>query len=254
LLPPASNGNADPNTNGSASDAGRSSVRAASLAEARPLLGHRGCRFLIAYPEIVELQARAILEAAAETGAATGRLVEPEIIVPQVMMRSELDHVRAAIETTARQVKANGHAVTYRIGTTIEVPRAALRAEEIAAAADFFSFATGSLTETTYGLSWKDAAGTIGAYQDLGLIDSDPFATIDADGVGALIRIGAGNGRKAKPDLRLGLCGEHGADPASIRFFDAAGLDYVSCPAARVPVARLAAAQAALATAQARGA
>jgi pyruvate,orthophosphate dikinase len=225
--------------------------RLIALTESNPMLGHRGCRLLITYPEIAEMQTRAILEAAAEAAKATGEPVTPEIMVPLVGMRSELDHVKATINSTAEKLKnANGATVGYTVGTMIELPRAALRAQEIAEGADFFSFGTNDLTQTTFGISRDDAAGFIGPYQEMGLIEKDPFMTLDADGVGVLVRVGANEGRRAKPELKLGICGEHGGDPASIRFCDAVGLDYVSCSPFRVPIARLAAAQAALAAAQ----
>jgi len=224
--------------------------RVIALTESNPMLGHRGCRLLITYPEIAEMQTRAILEAAAEAAKATGEPVTPEIMVPLVGMRSELDHVRATIERTAADLAANGTAVEYTVGTMIELPRAALRAQEIAEGADFFSFGTNDLTQTTFGISRDDAHGFIGPYLGLGLIEKDPFVTLDPDGVGVLVRVAANEGRKARPGLKLGICGEHGGDPASIRFCDAIGLDYVSCSPFRVPIARLAAAQAALHSAQ----
>lgn len=221
--------------------------RVISLTESNPMLGHRGCRLLITYPEVAEMQARAILEAAAEAARQTGEPVTPEIMVPLVGMRTELDNVRATIDQTAKSLPAeSGGAVRYSVGTMIELPRAALRAQEIAEGADFFSFGTNDLTQTTFGISRDDAAGFIGDYQQRGIIEKDPFATLDVDGVGVLVRVAANEGRKAKPELKLGICGEHGGDPASIRFCDAIGLDYVSCSPFRVPIARLAAAQAAL--------
>ncbi len=226
--------------------------RVIALTESNPMLGHRGCRLLITYPEITEMQTRAILEAAAEAAARTGEAVTPEIMVPLVGMRAELDQVRATIDATAKTLAPdNGGAVKYSVGTMIELPRAALRAQEIAEGADFFSFGTNDLTQTTFGISRDDAAGFIGAYQERGIIDADPFATLDIEGVGVLVRVAANEGRKARPDLKLGICGEHGGDPASIRFCEAIGLDYVSCSPFRVPIARLAAAQASLTSAQA---
>ena len=225
--------------------------RLIALHESNPMLGHRGCRLLVTYPEIAEMQARAILEAAGEAAKITGEPVTPEIMVPLVGMRSELDFVRAAIDSTAEKLKAaNGAAVEYTVGTMIELPRAALRAQEIAEGADFFSFGTNDLTQTTFGISRDDAAAFMGPYLELGLIDKDPFMSLDPDGVGVLVRVGANEGRKARPELKLGICGEHGGDPASIRFCDAVGLHYVSCSPFRVPIARLAAAQAALSSAQ----
>jgi pyruvate,orthophosphate dikinase len=226
---------------------GRLRERLIALTESNPMLGHRGCRLLISYPEITEMQTRAILEAAAEAAQRTGEPVTPEIMVPLVGMKSELDFVKATIDRTAEELRrANGATVEYTVGTMIELPRAALRAQEVAESADFFSFGTNDLTQTTFGISRDDAAGFIGAYQELGLIDKDPFATLDSEGVGVLVRVAANEGRKARPELKLGICGEHGGDPASIQFCDAVGLDYVSCSPFRVPIARLAAAQAAL--------
>jgi pyruvate, orthophosphate dikinase len=225
--------------------------RLIALTESNPMLGHRGCRLLITYPEIAEMQTRAILEAAAEAAEATGEPVAPEIMVPLVGMKSELDHVKRTIDAAAEMLRReNGGVVDYVVGTMIELPRAALRAQEIAESADFFSFGTNDLTQTTFGISRDDAAGFIGPYQALGLIEKDPFITLDTEGVGVLVRVGANEGRKTKPELKLGICGEHGGDPASIRFCDAVGLDYVSCSPFRVPIARLAAAQAALQSAQ----
>jgi pyruvate,orthophosphate dikinase len=224
--------------------------RVTALTEVNPMLGHRGCRLLITYPEIAEMQTRAILEAAAEAAGRTGEPVEPEIMVPLVGMKSELDRVKATIEATAEKLRANGGAVQHTIGTMIELPRAALRAQEIAESADFFSFGTNDLTQTTFGISRDDAAAFIGPYQELGLVEKDPFMTLDTEGVGVLVRVAANEGRKAKPELKLGICGEHGGDPASIQFCEAIALDYVSCSPFRVPIARLAAAQAALAVGQ----
>jgi pyruvate,orthophosphate dikinase len=225
--------------------------RLIALTESNPMLGHRGCRLLVTYPEIAEMQTRAILEAAVEAAKKTGEPVAPEIMVPLVGMRSELDNVKATIDRTAEAVrKQNGGSIEYTVGTMIELPRAALRAQEIAEVADFFSFGTNDLTQTTFGISRDDAAGFIGPYQEMGLIEKDPFITIDTEGVGVLVRVAASEGRKARPELKLGICGEHGGDPASIRFCDSVGLDYVSCSPFRVPIARLAAAQAALQAAQ----
>jgi pyruvate,orthophosphate dikinase len=228
--------------------------RLIALTESNPMLGHRGCRLLITYPEIAEMQTRAILEAAAEAAKATGAPVAPEIMVPLVGMKSELDHVKATIDSTAQKLRSNGAAVDYTVGTMIELPRAALRAQEIAETADFFSFGTNDLTQTTFGISRDDAAGFIAPYQEMGLIEKDPFITLDTDGVGVLLRVGTNEGRRTKPELKVGICGEHGGDPASIHFCDAVGLDYVSCSPYRVPIARLAAAQAALAGAQSQAA
>ncbi len=215
--------------------------RALRLHEANPMLGHRGCRLGITWPEIYEMQARAIFEAAAETGAA------PEIMVPLVAVGAELERIKAVIDKTAETVAAEtGAALDYTVGTMIELPRAALRAAEIACAAEFFSFGTNDLTQTAFGISRDDAGSFLGAYRDSGILASDPFETLDIDGVGELVRIAAERGRGARPDLKLGICGEHGGDPASVAFCHEIGLDYVSCSPYRVPIARLAAAQAAL--------
>ena len=217
--------------------------RAAALAEANPMLGHRGCRLGIVWPEIYEMQARAVFEAALSVEEAP----IPEIMVPLVATRAELEIVRALVEETARAVFAEqGKAVDYLVGTMIELPRAALRAGEIAAAADFFSFGTNDLTQTALGLSRDDAGKFLPVYVEKGIFARDPFVSLDIEGVGELISIAAERGRAARPGLKLGICGEHGGDPASIAFCEAAGLDYVSASPYRVPIARLAAAQAAL--------
>ena len=221
-------------------------ARAIQLAEANPMLGHRGCRLGITYPEIYEMQARAIFEAALDAEKEHGR-VELEIMIPLVGFKTELDMLAARIKAVAAEVaEERGRRPAYRIGTMIELPRAALRAGEIAESAEFFSFGTNDLTQTTLGLSRDDAGKFLGDYLSRGLIERDPFVTLDAAGVGELVRIAAGRGREVRPNLKLGICGEHGGDPESIRFCEEAGLDYVSCSPYRVPVARLAAAQAAL--------
>jgi pyruvate,orthophosphate dikinase len=222
--------------------------RAAALQEANPMLGHRGCRLAITYPEITEMQARAIFEAAVAVVAETGEKVEPEIMVPLIATRKEFDILKEIIDRVGREVMTKaGIAVPYLVGTMIELPRAALRAGEIAESALFFSFGTNDLTQTVYGLSRDDSASFLGTYQKLGIFERDPFVTLDAVGVGELVRLAADRGRAARPGLKLGICGEHGGDPASIRFCEAVGLDYVSCSPYRVPIARLAAAQAVLA-------
>jgi len=221
--------------------------RAHTLEEFNPMLGHRGCRLLVSYPEIAEMQARAIFEAAIEAGKATGAPVVPEIMVPLVGLKGELDTVRASIEAMAAAVQAEtGESLTYQIGTMVELPRAALQAGEIAKSAEFFSFGTNDLTQTTFGISRDDAASFLGTYQAKGLLEQDPFVSLDQTGVGELVKIGAERGRSTRPDMKLGICGEHGGDPASIGFCETVGLDYVSCSPFRVPIARLAAAQAAL--------
>jgi pyruvate,orthophosphate dikinase len=225
--------------------------RAIQLSESNPMLGHRGCRLGITYPEIYEMQSRAIFEAAARVARASGVTVELEIMIPLVAMARELEILKAVVDGVAAEVgKAEGVALPYVVGTMIELPRAALTADEIARCAAFFSFGTNDLTQTVFGLSRDDAGSFLGAYQQQGILEADPFASLDEVGVGALIRIAAEKGRRARPDLKLGICGEHGGDPASIRLCEALGLDYVSCSPYRVPIARLAAAQAVLDQAQ----
>jgi len=222
-------------------------ARALELHEFNPMLGFRGCRLAIAYPEIAEMQARAIFEAAVDAAKTTGEPVVPEVMVPLVMTKPELDFVKARIDAMAEAVKQEtGADFTYQIGTMIELPRAALRASEIAQSAEFFSFGTNDLTQTTLGISRDDAAAFLGPYTAQGLLPSDPFVTLDQDGVGELVRIAAERGKATRPSIKLGICGEHGGDPASIQFCEEAGLDYVSCSPYRVPIARLAAAQAAI--------
>jgi pyruvate, orthophosphate dikinase len=220
--------------------------RAAELSESNPMLGHRGCRLGITWPEIYEMQVRAIFEAALDM-AADGEAPIPEIMVPLVATREELKIVRALIDRTARQVFDERKAsVDYLVGTMIELPRAALAAGAIAGEAAFFSFGTNDLTQTALGLSRDDAGKFLPAYVEQGIFPRDPFVSLDVEGVGELIAIAVERGRAARPDLKLGICGEHGGDPASIAFCEAAGLDYVSASPYRVPIARLAAAQAAL--------
>jgi pyruvate,orthophosphate dikinase len=221
-------------------------ARAAELSETNPMLGHRGCRLGVSYPEIYEMQARAIFEAAVEVGK-SGAAPVPEIMIPLVGVKRELDITRAQVEKVAKAVfEETGTAIEYSIGTMIELPRAALTADAIAEAADFFSFGTNDLTQTTFGLSRDDAGKFLPHYVEQGILAKDPFVSIDVDGVGALVKIAAEKGRATKPNLKLGICGEHGGDPASIAFCESVGLDYVSCSPYRVPVARLAAAQAAI--------
>ncbi|MBM3952109.1 MAG: pyruvate, phosphate dikinase [Rhodospirillales bacterium] len=221
-------------------------TRALDLDEANPMLGHRGCRLGITYPEIYEMQARAIFEAAAEVAKA-GVKVKPEIMIPLVGVKRELDLMKEIVDRTAAEVaKASGVKTRYMVGTMIELPRAALRAGEIAESAEFFSFGTNDLTQTTYGLSRDDAGYFLTQYLERGVIEHDPFITLDRDGVGELMRIGTERGRRTRPNLKVGICGEHGGDPASVRFCQEVGLDYVSCSPYRVPIAKLAAAQAAL--------
>ena len=221
--------------------------RAQELSEFNPMLGFRGCRLAIAYPEIAEMQARAIFEAAIEAAAASGAPVRPEIMVPLVMTRMEFDLVKGRIDAMASAVAAERQAeLSYDVGTMIELPRAALLAGEIAKSAEFFSFGTNDLTQTTLGISRDDAASFLGTYTAKGILAADPFVTLDQDGVGELVRLAAARGREARPGIKLGICGEHGGDPASVAFCERTGLDYVSCSPYRLPIARLAAAQAAL--------
>ncbi|HEX5327525.1 MAG TPA: putative PEP-binding protein, partial [Acetobacteraceae bacterium] len=221
--------------------------RAAELAEANPMLGHRGCRLGITYPEIYEMQARAIFEGALSVAGETGSAPVPEVMIPLVGAKRELEITRAQVEKTARQVfQEAGREIAYTIGTMIELPRAALTADTIAEVADFFSFGTNDLTQTTFGLSRDDAGKFLPQYVEKGILPKDPFTSIDIEGVGAMLRIAVERGRATKPGLKMGICGEHGGDPASIAFCEQLGLDYVSCSPYRVPVARLAAAQATL--------
>ncbi len=221
--------------------------RAQALHETNPMLGHRGCRLGITYPEIYEMQAAAIFEAAAAVVKETGEAVEPEIMVPLIATKKEFDILKEMIDRVGKEVMAReGTVVPYLVGTMIELPRAALLAGEIAETAEFFSFGTNDLTQTVFGLSRDDAASFVGTYQRLGIFEHDPFVTLDVTGVGELVRIGAERGRATRPELKLGICGEHGGDPASIAFCHEIALDYVSCSPYRVPIARLAAAQAAL--------
>ncbi|HXE23978.1 MAG TPA: pyruvate, phosphate dikinase, partial [Roseiarcus sp.] len=222
-------------------------ARAAELHEMNPMLGFRGVRLAVRYPEIAEMQARAIFEGAVQAGRKTGKPVTVEIMIPLAMGRPELDLIKPIIvaegEAVARETAVK---VPYSVGTMIELPRAALRAGEIAETAEFFSFGTNDLTQTTLGLSRDDAASFLGFYTTKGLLKADPFVTLDTEGVGELITLAAERGRAKRRDLKLGVCGEHGGDPASIAFCEHARLDYVSCSPYRIPIARLAAAQAAL--------
>ncbi|WP_331295451.1 pyruvate, phosphate dikinase [Methylobacterium hispanicum] len=221
--------------------------RMRELSEFNPMLGFRGCRLAIAFPEIAEMQARAIFEAAVQAAKETGAPVVPEVMVPLVFTRAEFDIVKARIDAMAKAVsEETGAQLDYQVGTMIELPRAALKAGEIAETAEFFSFGTNDLTQTALGISRDDAATFLGPYTQKGILAADPFVTIDQEGVGELVRIGVERGRKTRPDIKLGICGEHGGDPASVGFCQEVGLDYVSCSPYRVPIARLAAAQAAL--------
>jgi pyruvate,orthophosphate dikinase len=221
--------------------------RIRELSEHNPMLGFRGCRLAIAFPEIAEMQARAIFEAAVQAAKDTGAPVTSEVMVPLVFTRMEFDIVKARIDAMAKAVtEETGATLEYQVGTMIELPRAALMAGEIAETAEFFSFGTNDLTQTALGISRDDAATFLGPYTQKGILSVDPFVSIDQEGVGELVKIGAERGRKTREGLKLGICGEHGGDPASIAFCQEVGLDYVSCSPFRVPIARLAAAQAAL--------
>lgn len=229
-------------------EAGHIRQRLQDLSETNPMLGFRGCRLAIAYPEIADMQARAIFEAAVESEDRTGTPVHVEIMIPLVTGRLEFEAVKARVDAMGQAVRAEtGRDVAYQVGTMIELPSASLNAGEIAEGAEFFSFGTNDMTQTALGISRDDASTFLGLYVKKGLMPVDPFVSIDRAGVGELVRIGVERGRAVRPDLKLGICGEHGGDPASILFFDEVGLDYVSCSPYRVPVARLAAAQAALA-------
>jgi len=221
--------------------------RARQLHEVNPMLGFRGCRIAIAFPEIAEMQARAIFEAAVEAGRKTGQKVRPEVMVPLIASKAEFDIVKERIDAAAAAVAAEtGESVDYQVGTMIELPRAALLAGDIAKTAEFFSFGTNDLTQTTFGISRDDAASFLGPYTAKGILPVDPFVSLDREGVGELVSIAVERGRNTKNNLKLGICGEHAGDPASIAFCHEVGLDYVSCSPFRVPIARLAAAQAAL--------
>ena len=220
--------------------------RVEQLHEFNPMLGHRGVRLGITYPEITEMQTRAIIEAACQL-AKEGMKVVPEIMIPLVGHVKELRDQKQIVDRVAAEVmKEQGVKIKYLVGTMIEIPRGAATADEIATEAQFFSFGTNDLTQLTFGFSRDDIGKFLGSYQDKKILDKDPFATIDTVGVGQLVAMGVEKGRKTRPDLKLGICGEHGGDPSSIHFFEKVGLDYVSCSPYRVPVARLAAAQAAL--------
>ncbi|MDD5587044.1 MAG: pyruvate, phosphate dikinase, partial [Alphaproteobacteria bacterium] len=220
--------------------------RAQQLHESNPMLGHRGCRLGISYPEIYEMQANAIFGAVAEMHK-KGKTVLAEVMIPLVATRKEFDILKAMVDRVAGEVMLEtGLTFKYLVGTMIELPRAALAAGEIAKKAEFFSFGTNDLTQTTFGLSRDDAASFLPDYYSKGVLEQDPFVTIDQDGVGELVKIACERGRATRPALKLGICGEHGGDPASVKFCHRVGLDYVSCSPYRVPIARLAAAQAAI--------
>jgi pyruvate,orthophosphate dikinase len=221
--------------------------RVAELHEFNPMLGHRGCRLGITYPEIYEMQARAIFEAACDVKRDTGEAPLPEVMIPLVTARKELEVLRTLVDRVAKEVFAEkGITLKYMVGTMIELPRAALRAGEIAEHGEFFSFGTNDLTQTTLGISRDDAGRFLGTYVDKGIYPRDPFVSLDIDGVGELVSLAVERGRAVRGDIKLGICGEHGGDPASIAFCEKTGLDYVSASPYRVPIARLAAAQATL--------
>jgi len=219
--------------------------RADEMREFNPMLGNRGCRVGVAFPEIYEMQARAVFEAAIIAGEQTGAPVTPEIMIPLVSANRELELLTTRVEAVAEQVRREtGAPLTYHIGAMVETPRAALRAEDLASTAEFFSFGTNDLTQMTYGLSRDDAGRFMRDYVAKGVFPEDPFHSLDLEGVGELLLLAAERGRKGRPGITLGLCGEHGGDPASVRFCELAGFDYVSCSPFRAPIARLAAAQA----------
>jgi len=229
-------------------DAAKLLRRAKELHETNPMLGHRGCRLGISYPEIYEMQVRAIIEAACEIAATDKTAPIPEIMHPLVAKGEEMKFLRQLTDRVAKQVmEERGVTIAYQVGTMVELPRAALRAADLAENAEFFSFGTNDLTQTTFGISRDDSGRFLNAYIDKGIFEKDPFVSLDQEGVGDLIRIATERGRAQRPDVKLGICGEHGGDPASIAFCESIGLDYVSCSPFRVPIARLAAAQAALA-------
>jgi pyruvate,orthophosphate dikinase len=235
----------------------RLKARVKELEEFNPMLGFRGCRLGVRYPEITEMQARAIFEAAIAAGRKTGAQVHAEVMIPFVAYRAEFDVLRDVIAKVAVAVEhETGVGLSYEIGTMIELPRAALLAGEIARGphgASFFSFGTNDLTQTALGLSRDDAAPILSSYLERGILGEDPFVSIDQAGVGELVRIGVERGRAARPGLKAGVCGEHGGDARSVAFFSSVGLDYVSCSPYRVPVARLAAGQAAIRARRAAG-
>jgi pyruvate,orthophosphate dikinase len=228
-------------------DAAKLLRRAQELHEVNPMLGHRGCRLGVSYPEIYEMQVRAIIEAACEIVAAGKPAPIPEIMHPLVAKGEEMKFLKDLTDRTVKAVMAEKSCrIDYKVGTMVELPRAAIRAGDLAQNAEFFSFGTNDLTQTTFGISRDDSGRFLNAYIDKGIFEKDPFVSLDQDGVGDLIRLAAERGRAARPDVKLGICGEHGGDPASIQFCETVGLDYVSCSAYRVPIARLAAAQAAI--------
>ena len=218
-----------------------------ALHEYNPMMGHRGCRLAVPYPEIAEMQTRAVLQAAIDVTRECGYNIVPEIMIPLVGSKKELAFVKSIVDETAKKVfEEQGMTLEYHVGTMIEIPRAAVTADEIAEEAEFFSFGTNDLTQMTFGFSRDDAGKFLGAYYDNKIFESDPFARLDTDGVGKLVQMAAKLGRQTRPNLKLGICGEHGGDPSSVMFCHKVGLNYVSCSPFRVPIARLAAAHAAI--------
>ena len=218
-----------------------------SLHEFNPMMGHRGCRLAVTYPEIARMQTRAVMEAAIEVQAETGKTIVPEIMIPLVGEKKELKYVKDVVVEEAEKVKQEKNSdMQYHIGTMIEIPRAALLANEIAEEAEFFSFGTNDLTQMTFGFSRDDAGKFLDAYYKAKIYESDPFAKLDQAGVGQLVKMAVEKGRATRPELKCGICGEHGGDPSTVEFCDNIGLNYVSCSPFRVPIARLAAAQAAI--------
>jgi len=211
------------------------------------MMGHRGCRLSVTYPEIAEMQTRAVIEAAIEVRQETGLEIIPEIMIPLVGETRELAYVKSFVVETAKKVmEEKGMEIPYLVGTMIEIPRAALTADEVATEAEFFSFGTNDLTQMTFGFSRDDAGKFLEDYYKKQIFESDPFARVDQNGVGKLVKMAVELGKQTRPNIKLGVCGEHGGDPSSIEFFHKAGLQYVSCSPFRVPIARLAAAQAKL--------
>ena len=218
-----------------------------ALHESNPMMGHRGCRLAVTYPEIAEMQTRAVLQAAIDVTRECGYNIVPEIMIPLVGSKKELAFVKSIVDETAKKVfEEQGMTLEYHVGTMIEIPRAAVTADEIAEEAEFFSFGTNDLTQMTFGFSRDDAGKFLGAYYDNKIFESDPFARLDTDGVGKLVQMAAKLGRQTRPNLKLGICGEHGGDPSSVMFCHKVGLNYISCSPFRVPIARLAAAHAAI--------
>ena len=222
-------------------------ARCEELREFNPMMGHRGCRLAVTYPEIARMQTRAVMEAAIEVKEEKGYDIVPEIMIPLIGDKKELKFVKEMVVKIAERVKKEKNSdIQYHIGTMIEIPRAALLAGEIAEEAEFFSFGTNDLTQMTFGFSRDDAGKFLDSYYKSKIYESDPFARLDQNGVGKLVKMAVEEGRATRPDIKLGICGEHGGDPSSIEFCHKAGLSYVSCSPFRVPIARLAAAQAAL--------